>query len=363
MRSIKVLLSIFLAALMILSGCKDRPKPTEAETTEAPAETTKAPETTKAAEIETPVPHAEVSYDAEKKMVTIRGTGDYESLIFPEEALEASSIYVQDDTYTLLMLLDGLSMSMDASADREFLTTFIARTEYSFYFLRSYMLKHASDPRVLELIGKRADIDCGDYGYGFDNSGKNTLIHLSRGYWLRDYIYMLSLLPSANRGWEQLGFAMYVSFCLDKYNEIMPIMEIDPEISYYQTAVEAGLKEDSWTIEDIHTYFDVVSRYALEKGFAGWGTQMECQSLIGDRFQKRRGSGDWFTGDQKMSMCMAVSFVAWLMDEYGVETVLDFVCELKDFSESFGDSFDNVFENWKTWCRDTYKYVENTPSN
>ena len=64
-----------------------------------------------------------------------------------------------------------------------------------------------------------------------------------------------------------------------------------------------------------------------------------------------------------MSVFMAASFVGWLMEKYGDNTVVDFVLEQKDFTEAFEDSFDNVFEAWKNWLRETYEYVPQPAGN
>lgn len=90
---------------------------------------------------------------------------------------------------------------------------------------------------------------------------------------------------------------------------------------------------------------------------------MDSEAVISDRWQKRRGSGEWYIGDQKMSYAMAMSFIAWLSERYGLETVTAFVCENKNFTEAFGSDYESTFEEWKNRIREKYPFVENTPEN
>ncbi len=365
MKKMKQILLFFLCAALVLPGCKGKDGSTDpgAPETEQTEETTAESQTTLSPERETKTPHAEVSYDAEHQMVTIKGTGDYDSVKIPEEASDIQLLFAQDDNFTLLVHLKNELVTTTLTP--EAFPSYVARTERNFYFARVFMTEHSAVPEVAALARKAVDMDIGAPGFGFDNTESRTVIHLNRVDWDRDFFYTLSLIPAKNRGWEQMGFAEYFSSCLMPDSEVLNLMgPADLSMSpYYETLKAAGLGDGLGTKEELRACFDVVSRYVLEAGFGSWGSMYESYSLDSDRLQKRRGSGDWYLGDQKMSVFMAASFVGWLMEKYGDNTVVDFVLEQKDFTEAFEDSFDNVFEAWKNWLRETYEYVPQPAGN
>lgn len=362
MKKLKQILLFSLCAALLFAGCESKPGTTDpgAPETEQTEETTAESQTTLSPERETKTPHAEVSYDAEHQMVTIKGTGDYDSVKIPETASDIQLLFAQDDNFTLMVHLNNEMVPIKMTP--EVFPAYLGRTERNFYFARVFMTEHSTVSEVAELARKAADMDIGAAGFGFDNTERRTVIHLNRVEWDRDFFYTLSLIPAKNRGWEQMGFAEYFSSCLMPDSEVLLLMETADLtlMPYYGILKAAGLGDGIKTKEDIRIYFDVVSRYVLEAGFGSWGSMYESYSLDSDRLQKRRGSGDWYMGDQKMSVFMAASFVGWLMEKYGDNTVVDFVMEQKDFTEAFEDSFDNVFEAWKNWLRGTYEYVPDT---
>ena len=361
MKRVMRIISIILAALLILPGCADSQRTRTEEATTAQRETVTAPaETTEQATTEAPAVHT-VSYDAESKTLRVSGTGGYEALEIPEEAKEAENVLVEDDEFTLILVL---TMSYWTGKTRDVMTLeelpkFLSNTEKSLRFIRAFMTEHSANEELQKLAGKKVELNVGTEGFGYENDGRKIVLNLNYGTWYREYFYALSLLPSMNRGWEQIGFASLLGWGLDPHGELWDLMPDYSDVPYAQICKNAGLDVEHVSEEDFRTLSDACSSYAIEKGLSNWDNGTGSAALITDRFQKRRGSGDWYVGDQKMSTFMAVSFVAWLCEKYGYETVEAFVLEEKNFTESFGTEFTEVFEQWQAWIVDTYPFVEN----
>lgn len=365
----KILLSVFLISLLLLPGCKDAPKRTEEEPTERTA-----PRTTETDETVTEAPeYCEFSYDPETKTIHVTGTGNYDALKIPEEAEEAALVQVEDDDFELTLdphLL--ISNRLDILYEKEgeslgtFLPGFLARTDRSITFLRDTFTGLAKDERVSETARKKPVITLTAGNYGFEVLSKKIAVNLNYATWHRELMYVFALLPSQSRGWEQLGYAWYLGYVLDPNNEFPCAQQLvvpGEDCPYYQIMMNAGISADDLDGQDILTIFEAASRYAIEKGLTNWWGHMDSEAVISDRWQKRRGSGEWYIGDQKMSYAMAMSFIAWLSERYGLETVTAFVCENKNFTEAFGSDYESTFEEWKNRIREKYPFVENTPEN
>ena len=83
-----------------------------------------------------------------------------------------------------------------------------------------------------------------------------------------------------------------------------------------------------------------------------WGTPYESWAL---------SSTGSYSGPKKtldpgndMSVLMAASFIGYLSDQYGFDTVSRFCFEDADFKDAFGTDWQTAYDSWMGWILENY---------
>ena len=293
-----------------------------------------------------------VLYDGSTGVLVVTGTGDSDRAVIPDEAEKAKTLDVQDDEFHLSVQVSLLDT--DGELLKTYLPAYMDRTDRSLDFIKSYLQEHAPDVYPTESGNKMVELSIRKgNAYSYRHETDRIFLNLRDNYWHREELYLLALMDSRHIGWEQLGYAWYVGLFLDPYAE-MATIDYDPQTQaelpgYLRICSEAGMRFENMTGADFRIQYDAVSRYCVGKGLTGWGTAYESMPLATTRLCKNP-----VPEDASMSVCMAASFVAWLADQYGFETVSRFCFGQKTFDEAFGTAFDAAFETWEGWIVDTY---------
>ena len=293
-----------------------------------------------------------VLYDAETGVLVVTGTGDYDQAVIPDEAENAKTLDVQDDEFHLSVQISLLDTGGEPL--KTYLPAYMDRTDRSLDLLKSYLKEHAGSAYPVESASKMADLSIRKGNkYAYSHETDRIFVNLRDYGWHREEIYLLALMDGKHMGWGQLGYAWYVGLVLDPYAEIAMI-DFDPKTveelpGYLRICSNAGMRFENLTGADFRIQFDAVSRYCIEKGLKGWGTAYESMPLATTKLCKNP-----VQEDASMSVIMAASFVARLVDTYGFEAVSEFCFGQKTFEEAFGTNFEAAFDAWKAWIVETY---------
>ena len=293
-----------------------------------------------------------VLYDAETGVLVVTGTGDYDQAVIPDGAENARTLDVQDDEFHLSVQISLLDTGGEPL--KTYLPAYMDRTDRSLDLIKSYLKEHAGSAYPVESASKMADLSIRKGNkYAYSHETDRIFVNLRDYGWHREEIYLLALMDGKHMGWGQLGYAWYVGLVLDPYAEIAMI-DFDPKTveelpGYLRICSNAGMRFENLTGADFRIQFDAVSRYCIEKGLKGWGTAYESMPLATTKLCKNP-----VQEDAAMSVFMAASFVARLVDTYGFEAVSEFCFGQKTFEEAFGTDFTTAFEAWKTWIAETY---------
>ena len=361
---LSALCALFAALIMGCAITPIVPVPTSAPT-EAPTQVpTEAP---------TPVPTPRplsAEYDASSRTLYISGSSGYSELALPEEAGKADRLIVEDDDFSIDSSLYHYAEAYGAVSERTY-TDLIDSTDKSFAFIRDYLSTHAPAVFPEEIAKKHIFLQCGksQTGWWIEDErvciGRgNGLYH--RGFELaansllsdREFYYILALINSDSAGWEQLGFANYVGASLDPYSELGNLLNVseDQESPYVRALIEAGIESEPSGAKRLSMYFDAVSRCCLEYGLTGWGSTSESRSVKAfENYGYTRKSEDQVnSGDDDMSMSMAVSFIAWLDGEYGFDALSRFCFGETSFDEAFNADYQTAFTAWRAYITQLY---------
>lgn len=299
-----------------------------------------------------------VSYEADTKTVVICGSAGYDKLQLPREAEEAQNLEVQDDNFHLSVYLPVLRA--EGESLNALLPAYIDRTEKSLQFLRDYLKTNAPDRDITAQAAKTVDftIRSSDNDYSYDNTEQDRIvIEMGRYYWHREELYLLSLMNSKSVGWQQLGYAWYLGSCVDPYHDRQDqeLSEDATDFPYYEAYLRGGGTPDRVTQKDQRILNDAVSYVCLTKGMR-WGTAYESWPINETAFF--RGPRNDKNSKNRMSVCMATSFVGWLVDQYGFDRVSDFCFGAGSFDQCFDADLDSAYLQWKEWILTAYAAEE-----
>ena len=286
--------------------------------------------------------HASVSYDPESKTMVIYGKDDSE-LKLPDTVNEAVTLDAQYDSFHLKVWLPLLRT--DGQPLKTYLPEYLNRTKESLKFLRSYMKENCTDEELALSADKYVNISVHpEENYSWAQPEDSIDLDIGSFYWHREELYILSLINEKNVYWKQLGYAWYLGACIDPYSENLVItsMENLKDARYYDAYVRAG-GTDTLTPENYRILNDAISYICLTEGMH-WGSAYESTPLRNTALY--HGPAKTTDPGNEMSVCMATSFIAWLSDSYGFETVTAFCFGQKNFKEAFGTDFSTAYESW-----------------
>ena len=292
-----------------------------------------------------------VTYDADTKTLVVSGTGGYDRLELPAEANQAKNLEVQDDNFHLSLYLPVLQ---DYGSElNAYLPAYLDRTDKSQQFLRDYLRQNAPRRDIKAQAEKTVEftIRKNSYDYSYDNTEEERIvIEMGRFYWHREELYLLSLMNTKNVTWQQLGYAWYLSSCVDPYYEQLYTEETNwEEMPYYETFLRGGGDPELKTPRDFKILVDSVAYTCLTKGMR-WGTPYESSPVYETAFFRGRPAGK----ENEMSVIMAASFIAWLTEQYGFDKTTAFCFDACSFEEAFGTDFDTAYQSWSAWILETY---------
>ncbi len=286
----------------------------------------------------------EWTYDEETKTLVVYGTEDYTRLELPDTVNQAVNLEVQDDSFHLSVYLPVLRN--EAEPLQTYIPGFLDRTDKSLSFLRSYLKEQAGEGYQAENGEKFVELSIrrkGNYEYSMDED--RLMLEVGDYYWLRDTVYLLSLLDFKDVQWQQLGYVFYLAGT-DPYGELLAKGTIITEdLPYYEAYMAlGGPSEDE--AENYLRLHQAIAWYCIHKGTGHWGTPFESHPVT---------DFAWYTGPKKavagndMSPAMATAFIAWLTEEYGFEAVSDFCLGQSTFREAFGTDLTAARNAWTAW--------------
>ncbi|MBR5948307.1 MAG: PT domain-containing protein [Clostridia bacterium] len=362
----KKLVTLVISALLatLFLGCTITQivplRPTKAPT-EAPTEVpTEAP---------TPVPTPRPLYSTyapESKALFISGSSGYSELVLPEGAKEADSLYVDDDDFIINARLLKQYINGDEPSNIE-LKDMIDRTDKSLAFIREYLSENASAVYPEDIAAKPVVFNFGSSQFGWWVEDERVYIGGEQSLYVsdlrltyssifssRERLYVLALINSDSVGWEQLGFAQYFGDCVSPYGEqAHSVPLITPDMPFYDAAVRLGYSDDGENTPAImRGIYDVIARAGFEYGLGNWGTTMTGKPVsyfVG----YTRKYAEVNSGDEKLSLAMAISFVAWLDGEYGFDALSRFCFGQMSFDEAFKTDYQTAFDAWRAYILET----------
>ena len=296
-----------------------------------------------------------VSYDAPSKTLVVCGTDGYDKLKLPEKAEKAENLEVQDDNFHLSLFLPVLRTGDLSMA--EFLPSYIDNMDRSIRFIRTYIRENAPESYPADRADKYVDVTVKMYrwayhrdSYAYAVEDDRISIALGDGYWSREELYLLALLSADATEWQQIGYAQYLGTCLDPYNESRAYLGSISLSPYYEAYLAAGGDPSVTTAEDQQLLMDAISYWCLTKGITGWGTAYESLPLSSTlHFSGEAGVNKPMLNGNAMSVCMAASFIGWLSDNYGFDSVSAFCFGQKTFREAFGTEYTMAYERWSDY--------------
>ncbi len=284
-----------------------------------------------------------VNYDEGSRTVVVYGKEGDVDLELPETVSEAKNLDAQFESFRVSSSLDLLRTG-DQPMDR-YLSDYLNRTNRSLGFLRNYLKENCADLYPANRAAKYVDISIlydGDYSWTELEDRIN--IELGRFYWHREEVYMLALLGSRTVEWKQLGYAWYLGSCVDPYGEVLATTSMDAinEQRYADAYRHAG-GSDELTPENYRKLNDAVSYVCLTEGM-NWGSAYESYPLKDTALYK--GPRKNLDPGNDMSVIMATSFIAYLVDQYGFDKVSAFCFGQTDFETAFQTDYGSAFSAW-----------------
>ncbi len=331
-RTVTVLLALCL--LFVTVGCGLRSDPESASVVEdtRPAEDSPS-----------------IEYDARNGTIRVTGAKDYAALSFPDEIKDARVLEVPDDDFTLSVYL--VKLRIGGYDEQTYLPGLIDRTAKSLRFIRQYLRENAGAAYPSALAELPVDVKI-DNTYGYRTDEDRITLKLDEVGTHREFLYLFALMNSDAVGWEHFGYAWYVGTCIDPYNEAISEWPIAPELPYYTQCIAGGVDPDNMTAADLRTVYDACARVCFEKGLTGWGSFCESRPVT-EEFDFSRMK-DKEPGDTLLTAFAAASFLAWLDEAYGFESLSLFCFGQKTFEEAFGMSFNAAYKSWRIWIMENY---------
>ncbi len=362
MKHIKTVLTLCLAALMLL-GCASNPAPEANAQTEAPnaADPTAAvtePDPTEAPA--SPEPEEDVppvsEFNAEKKTLYVTGSGNFDQTVVPEEINGVEYLDVQSKLFHLSVYLPILNVSADALPT--YLPSYIDRTDKSLRFIRSCLIENAPDFYPAEIAEKPVVIRIRvDGEMRFEIETDHVKLRINNKHWNREQLYILALINPPYIGWKHLGYAYCFGCCIDPYSELPKTLKLTEKSPYYGLCKNAGVDFEHLTEKDFRTIVDAASRICIDRGLSKWGNIDESEPLYTNAIYNAIDSyhpSETREQDELFSVYSACSFIAQLTDLYGFEAVTAFCFGQKTFDEAFGTDFDTAFAAWQSRLIETY---------
>lgn len=286
---------------------------------------------------------AAVSYDEGSRTLVVYASGEGKKLELPEEVVQAQTLDAQYDSFRMALYLPLLSEAGTTLA--EYLPAYLERTENSIDFMRTYLRENCTDSYPAERADKYVELNIQPEGeYTWTELEDRIVLDIGRMYWHREELYILSMLGSSGVQWQQLGYAWYLGTCLNPYSEPLAntSMELLKQQPYYDAYLRLG-GTGELSPENYRRMNDAAAWLCLSEGMY-WGTAYESTPLY--RTALYKGPAAAKDPANKMSVCMATSFVAFLADEYGFSEVSAFCFGQLSFEQAFGTEFNSAYDAW-----------------
>ena len=287
-----------------------------------------------------PIP-PQLQYDRRSKVLTVIGHGDYSELVLPEEAARAYQIRVQDDAFDLTLYCHLFEM---AENRQELEADMVRDVSEGLRFLQDYLRQQAPesidparlDHRISLSLAWRPVSTLYEYDAEGGEVSRSTIPAATHwGAW-----YVLSLLDGEALSWRQLALAYYTDFVCNPYGLGSGQADLDAIDAEYAAAYQSkGGRLEQERLTDRRAMIDAAALMARQRGLTQWGTAFESLPLQ-----------EVFPGledpPEPMSMFMAMSFFAWLVDGADYEAAVRYA-NGADFEACFGQDFDAVWSAWQ----------------
>ena len=295
---------------------------------------------------------AEISYDESSKTMVIYGKDDTD-IKLPKTVNDASTLDAQFDSFHMKVQLSVLKTSGE-NLD-SYLPAYLGRTNESIQFIKNYLRENCPEIDLADRADQYVEFSVfPNEDYSWSESEDRIEVKMGDFYWHREELYILSLLGNKNVQWKELGYAWYLGACIDPYSELMLTTSMDSmeKAPYYDAYIRGGGTAEL-SPENYKILSDAVSWYCLTKGKGiKWGTAYESWPLsmtaVYSGPAKLRDPGN------EMSVSMASSFIAYLSNQYGFDTVSKFCFGDQTFEDAFATDWQSAYDSWSAWILDTY---------
>ena len=270
----------------------------------------------------------------------------------PETVNEADYLDAQFDTFHMKLNLGLLDSGVDLE---EYIPEYIDRLNKSLKFIRNTLTKNSDHKGLAEETEKFVDvIMVSSDDYSWSDLGDRIELKIGDAYWHRGELYVLSLMNSSIVQWKQLGYAWYVDVCVNPYCEAAPkvfTQEYLEALPYYDIYIRGGGTAEAST-DNFKKLNDAVSYKCLTDGLYWGGAPCEdapCRiEPLYNAPKKVKDPGD------DMTVFMAISFIGYLSDKYGLDNVTAFCLNDMTFEKAFGSDYETEYDNWTEWILTTY---------
>lgn len=294
---------------------------------------------------------ADIRYDESSRTMVIYGKDDTD-LKLPDTVNLVRELDAQFDTFHARVNLPLLRTGEEDLAT--YLPAYLGRTNQSIKFIRSYLKENCPDIDLADRAEKLVELSVlPDNEYTWSEVEDRIELDIGDYYWHREEMYVLALLGEKEVQWKQLGYAWYLGVCIDPYNEVtvngLGHLENEP---YYEAFLRGGGTEDP-TPENYKLMNDAVSYLCLTKDM-NWAGSTAYESM--PLYETALYSGPKKSVDpgNGMSVMMATSFIAYLSEQYGFDTVSAFCFGDSTFEEAFGTDWQSAYDSWNAWILETY---------
>ena len=295
-----------------------------------------------------------VSFDEATKTLRVTGTGGYDRIDL-SRLPDAQIMEVVDDDFTLTIFSSILWDEDTVIRDdpEGYLPGYLDRIDGSLAVIRQFVADNAPNEEVAAQTRKPVKISLQSMrNENFRNTAKEISLYMGSGFPWHGLFYTMALMAPKSVEWQHIGYAYWVSYCVDPYNSVYALMQEgpDPDYFYLGTYYRAGGTEDWLDPNNQVLIVDACSWYNLIYGRDWGGSEAECGRISDETMftGKRTGEGN------DMSIGMAESLLNYLAGRCGADKVTAYCFDTCSFEEAFGMSFAEARSAWEQSLLDRF---------
>lgn len=295
--------------------------------------------------------NAKVNYDGASKTLFIYGQDDTNVKI-PSSINEADYVDADFDTFHLKL---NLSLLDNKDNLEKFIPKYLGRLDQSLKYIRKTLAENSNHEGLAEKLDKKVDVIIMSIDdYSWSENDDSIELKIGDAYWHHGQLYVISIIGSSIVQWKQLGYSWYIDECINPYCEAAPkvfTQEYLEKLMYYDIYLRGGGTTEA-TTDNFKIFNDAISYKCLTEGLYWGGAPCEDMPVkVESLYNAPTKISD--PGDD-MSVFMAVSFLSYLSDKYGLDKVTAFCFSDMSFNQAFGSDFQTEYDSWSEWILAKY---------